>query len=99
MVDGALDLAAAVACAFDRLHGTGVSRQLTAEVAYRAGILDEPSAAIAQHLGLQRKAVDTRLCRLRSAIRGAQASLEAESALRAASSSATRAATSGLCSS
>ncbi len=83
MVDGALDLAAAIACAFDRMTGSGPSRQLNAQVAYRAWILDEPSAAIARHLGVERKTIDTRLCRLRSAVRGAQASLEAEAALRA----------------
>jgi hypothetical protein len=73
LVDGALDLAAAVAAAIDQLTGTAGSRRLSAEVAFRAWILDEPSALIARELGLGRKTVDTRLCRLRAAVRGAQA--------------------------
>jgi hypothetical protein len=70
-VDGVLDLVAAVASALDQLTGTPGSRRLTAEAAYRAWILDEPSVLIARELGLERKALDTRLCRLRRAVRQA----------------------------
>lgn len=71
LVDGAVDLVAAVGAALDRLTGTEPNRRLTAELAYRAWILDEPSAAIARELGLGRKTVDTRLHRLRTAVRAA----------------------------
>jgi hypothetical protein len=70
-IDGALDLVAAVASALDQLTGTVDSRRLTAQLAYRAWILDEPSVLIARELGLERKTVDTRLCRLRAAVRRA----------------------------
>ncbi len=68
----ALELVAAVAAALHQLTGTEKNRRLTAELAYRAWILDEPSAGIARELGLERKMVDTRLCRLRSSLRRAR---------------------------
>ena len=93
-VAGALDLTAAVAAAVDRLPGTEASRRLSAELAFRAWILDEPSALIARELGLGRKAVDVRLCRLRALVRASQAGCTAEvtRALRAARAAANRAA-------
>lgn len=93
-VAGALDLTAAVAAALHRLPGSEASRRLSAELAFRAWILDEPSALIARELGLGRKAVDVRLCRLRTLVRAghAERTAEATRALRAARAAATRAA-------
>lgn len=94
-VAGTLDLTAAVAAAIRRLPGSQASRQLSAELAFRAWILDEPSALIARELGLGRKTVDTRLCRLRALVRASQAERTADAtrALRAARAAALRAGT------
>lgn len=91
-VAGTLDLTAAVATALHRLPGSEASRRLSAELAFRAWILDEPSALIARELGLGRKTVDTRLCRLRTLVRASQAERTAEAtrALRAARTAANR---------
>ena len=91
-VAGTLDLTTAVATALHRLPGSDASRRLSAELAFRAWILDEPSALIARELGLGRKTVDTRLCRLRTLVRASQAERTAEAtrALRAARAAATR---------
>ncbi|MEZ5407905.1 MAG: hypothetical protein R2761_07765 [Acidimicrobiales bacterium] len=96
-VAGALDLTTAVAAAVHRLPGTEASRRLSAELAFRAWILDEPSALIARELGLGRKAVDVRLCRLRTLVRASQAGRTADAtrALRAARATANRAAAAG----
>ena len=67
-----LDLMAAVGTALERLAGTDASRRLTAELAYRAWVLDEASTTIGPALGLGSRAVSTRLCRLRSAVRQAR---------------------------
>ncbi len=92
-VAGTLDLTTAVAAALHRLPGSEASRRLSAELAFRAWILDEPSALIARELGLGRKTVDTRLCRLRALVRDSQGERTAEAtrALRAARAAATRA--------
>lgn len=92
-VAGTLDLTTAVAAAIHRLPGSEASRRLSAELAFRAWILDEPSALIARELGLGRKTVDTRLCRLRALVRDSQAERTAEAtrALRAARAAANRA--------
>jgi len=91
-VAGALDLTTAVAAAVHRLPGSEASRQLSAELAFRAWILDEPSALIARELGLGRKTVDVRLCRLRALVRASQAERTADAtrALRAARAAAKR---------
>jgi len=65
----ALNLLSDLAQALGQLHASEDSRQLTAEVAYRAWVLDEPPSHIASSIGLQRNAVNTRLCRLRSEVR------------------------------
>ncbi len=73
-VDGALDpignltVGAALAAAVERLPGSDSSRRLTASVAYRAWILDQPRAVIASDLGLGAATVTTRLHRLRSVV-------------------------------
>lgn len=64
-----LDLVAAVRLALDDLPGTDRSRQMTAELAWRAWFLDQPSTEIAQELGLPRTMISARLCRLRSRVR------------------------------
>ncbi len=91
-VAGALDLTTAVATALHRLPGSEASRRLSAELAFRAWILDEPSALIARELGLGRKTVDVRLCRLRTLVRASQAERTADAtrALRAARAAAHR---------
>ncbi len=68
-----LDLAHAVSTAIDGLSGSDGSRRLTAELAYRAWILDEAGADIARDLGIGPNTVRTRLCRLRSAVREVRA--------------------------
>jgi hypothetical protein len=70
-VTGELDLVAAVSSALEQLAGSETSRRLTAELAYRAWILDQPSKAIAHELGMGREAVSSRLCRLRAIVRQA----------------------------
>jgi len=69
---GAIDLVGDVAAALGTLPVTASSRRLTAEVAYRAWILDEPSGAIAAQVGLRPDAVRARLSRLRSAVRAGE---------------------------
>lgn len=56
--------------AVERLPGTATSRRLTAELAYRAWVLEEPQVAIAADLGLGHRGVAMRLHRLRAALRG-----------------------------
>ncbi|MCP3988550.1 MAG: hypothetical protein GY724_05735 [Actinomycetia bacterium] len=68
-----LDLANAVTTAIEGLRGSDGSRRLTAELAYRAWVLDQPGAEIARDLGIGPNMVRTRLCRLRSAVRDVQA--------------------------
>ncbi len=51
------------------LGGTPSSRRLSAEVAYRAWVMEESSSEIAVDTGLAAEAVRTRLCRLRRQIR------------------------------
>ncbi len=66
-----LDLLERLACA---LHATGAdprSRRLSAEVAYRAWILDESAPTIAASVGLRPDAVRARLSRIRAAVRAA----------------------------
>ena len=67
-----LDVLSSVGSALGALTGTLSSRQLTAELAYRAWILEESCTTIASDLGLGNEAVRTRLCRLRSAVRDLQ---------------------------
>lgn len=62
----------ALRSALDRLPGSEASRLVTADVAYRAWILDQPRAAIADDLGLARETVTTRLHRLRIILRQEQ---------------------------
>ena len=59
--------------ALDELPGSPQSRDLTARAAYRAWILDQPRAVLADELGLGPGAVSTRLHRLRSSVRQAPA--------------------------
>ena len=68
-VVGQIDVLTSVAAALSGLSGSSRSRQLTAQLAYRSWILDEPNVEIARDLGLGSEAVNTRLCRLRSAVR------------------------------
>ena len=69
VVSATIDLVGSVARALHRLGGSEPSRQLTAELAFRAWFLDEPSGEIAADLGLRGQMVRTRLCRLRTAVR------------------------------
>lgn len=64
-----MELANTVSSAIASLSGTAASRQLTAEVAWRAWFLDQPSDQIADELGVGAHVVRTRLCRLRTAVR------------------------------
>ncbi len=70
-VDPPVELAVvgAIRAAVDRLPGSEPSRQLTATLAYRAWVLDEPRAAIAAELGIGPAAVTARLHRLRAVMR------------------------------
>ena len=63
-----LDLVAKVADALDGLPGTERSRRLTAEVAYRAWILDQATSTIGDEVGLRPDAVRARLSRLRTSV-------------------------------
>ncbi len=58
----------AIVAAVERLPGSASSRRLTATMAYRAWILDQPRSAIAAELGLGAGTVSTRLHRLRSVV-------------------------------
>lgn len=64
-----LDLVATVADAVEALPGTEHSRRLTAEVAYRAWILDQAASTIGDEVGLRPDAVRARLSRLRASVR------------------------------
>jgi hypothetical protein len=68
-----LDLTQAVTTAIGQLPGSPRSRRLTAELAYRAWILEQPRADIARDLGVGPNTVRTRLCRLRNVVREVQA--------------------------
>lgn len=68
-----LEVVATLRSTIEALPGSESSRQLTAAVAYRAWILDEPLHDIARELGIGRETVTTRLHRLRSALRPALA--------------------------
>ena len=68
-VVGELVLTTALVRALDRLPGDRCSRATTAEVAYRAWILDQRRTDIGLEVGLAAEAVSSRLCRLRSALR------------------------------
>ena len=59
---------AAIVAAVGRLPGSAPSRRLTATVAYRAWILDQPRSTIAAELGLEAGTVNTRLHRLRAMV-------------------------------
>lgn len=65
-----LDIFGGMSAALGAMPGTAASRRLTAEVAFRAWILDEPSGDIAAEVGLRPAAVRARLSRLRAAVRG-----------------------------
>lgn len=52
----------------DQLPGSDESRALTATIAYRAWVLDQPRSDIARDLGLNREVVTSRLHRLRTNI-------------------------------
>jgi DNA-directed RNA polymerase specialized sigma24 family protein len=67
-IDG-LDLVDRLASAIERSTTDRRSRQLSAEVAFRAWFLDEPAPTIAAAVGLRPDAVRARLSRLRAAVR------------------------------
>jgi len=64
-----LTLIGQLANAIESLPGSPSSRRLTAEVAYRAWVLDEANSCIATEVGLAPDAVRARLSRLRSVVR------------------------------
>jgi len=64
-----LDLLDRLAKVLDGLTTDSRSRRLSAEVAYRAWILDESAPTIAATVGLRPDAVRARLCRIRAAVR------------------------------
>ncbi|MFV0259256.1 MAG: RNA polymerase sigma factor [Acidimicrobiales bacterium] len=66
---GRMVVVAAVRDALDDLPGTDRSRRMTAELAWRAWFLDQPSTEIAAELGLSRTMISARLYRLRSRVR------------------------------
>ena len=66
-----LDLLGRLATAIERSTGDRQSQQLSAEIAYRAWILDEAAPSIANAVGLRPDAVRARLSRLRTAVRAA----------------------------
>ena len=53
----------------DRLPGSARSRELSATIAFRAWVLDEPRGVIADGLGLAPQTVNMRLHRLKTAMR------------------------------
>ncbi|MGI9616623.1 MAG: hypothetical protein ACR2QO_27140, partial [Acidimicrobiales bacterium] len=66
-----LDLLGRLTTAIERSTGDRRSKQLSAEIAYRAWILDEAAPSIASTVGLRPDAVRARLSRLRTAVRAA----------------------------
>ena len=68
-----LDILDRVAIAIERSTGDPRSQRLSAEIAYRAWILDEATPSIAEAVGLRPDAVRARLSRLRAVVRTAGA--------------------------
>lgn len=71
-----LDLLDRLTAAIERSTGDHRSQQLSAEIAYRAWILDEAAPSIANAVGLRPDAVRARLSRLRTAVRAAGPNLD-----------------------